>query len=58
MDNNWAFARIRKPVCFVEIDLNWVLGQDCNQQFTYLRRWAQEVTEAENSIDRLQNYAC
>jgi len=57
-DNMWAFQRVRAPVHYPNIRLSYVISDECNSQFTYLRRWARDSIEAEDSIDFLQCFAC
>ena len=58
MDNAWAFNRTRKPTVFVDIEANYILSDDVNQNFIYLRRWARDYLEAEASMEYLQSFKC
>jgi len=42
---------VRIPVHYAQISMQWVLSEECNPQFVYLRRWARDCIETEDSID-------
>ena len=42
-NNDWAFTRIRQPANFPNIDTDAINGPCAEKEYSYLRRWAEDL---------------